>query len=59
MTKKAIKNSFIFVLTLVQLINMHKKINKVVKSIKKSEIPSMPKLTFKFKKGIHNNLLTN
>ena len=59
MTKKAIKNSFIFVLILVQLINMHKKINKVVKIIKKSEMPSIPKLKFKFKKGIHNNLLTN
>lgn len=59
MTKKAIKNSFIFVLTLVQLINIHKKTSKVVKRIKKSEIPSIPKLKFKFKKGIHNNLLTN
>ncbi len=59
MTKKAIRNSFIFVLTLVQLINMHKKINKVVKSMKKSEMPSTPKLKFRFKKGIHNNLLTN
>lgn len=38
---------------------MHKKINKVVKRIKKSDIPSIPKLKFKFKKGIHNNLLTN
>jgi hypothetical protein len=27
--------------------------------MKKSEIPSTPKLKFKFKKGIHNNLLTN
>ena len=59
MTKKAIKNSFIFILTLVQLINIHKKINKVVKRIKKIEIPSIPKLKFRFKKGIHNNLLTN
>ena len=59
MTKKAIKNSFIFVLTLVQLISIHKKINKVVKSIKKSEIPSIPKLKFRFKKGIHDDLLTN
>ena len=58
-TKKAIRNSFIFSLTLVQLINMHKKINKVVKRIKNSEIPSMPKLKLKFKKGIHNSLLTN
>ncbi len=38
---------------------MHKKINKVVKRIKNSEIPSMPKLKLKFKKGIHNSLLTN
>ena len=59
MTKKAIKNSFIFVLILVQLINMHKKINNVVNSIKKSEMPSIPKLKFKFKKGVHSNLLTN
>jgi len=48
-----------FNLTLVQLINIHKKINKVVKSIKNNEIPSMPRLKLKFKKGIHNNLLTN
>ena len=27
--------------------------------MKKSEIPSIPKLKFKFTKGIHNNLLTN
>jgi len=27
--------------------------------MKKSETPSIPKLKFKFKKGIHNNLLTN
>ena len=27
--------------------------------MKKSEIPSIPRLKFKFKKGIHNNLLTN
>ena len=38
---------------------MHKKINNVVKRIKKSEIPSTPKLKFKFRKGIHQNLLTN
>ena len=38
---------------------MHKKINKVVKSMKKSEMPSTPKLKFRFKKGIHNNLLAN
>ena len=48
-----------FVLTLVQLINIHKKINRVVKRIKKSETPSIPKLKFKFEKGIHNSLLTN
>ena len=59
MTKKAIKNSFIFVLTLVQLINIHKKINKVVNKIKKREIPSTPTLKLRFKKGIHNILLTN
>ena len=27
--------------------------------MKKSEIPSTPRVKFKFKKGIHNNLLTN
>ena len=48
-----------FVLTLVQLINIHKKINNVVKRMKKSDMPSIPRLKFKFKKGIHNNLLTN
>ena len=59
MIKKAIKNSFMFTSTLVQLINTHKKINNVVKRIKKSEIPSTPKLKFKFRKGIHENVLTN
>jgi len=58
-TKKAIKNSFTFVLMLVQLIKIHKKINRVVKSTKKSEIPSIPKLKFKFKNGIHDDLVTN
>ena len=38
---------------------MHKKISKVVKRIKKSEMPSIPKVKFKFKKGIHNIWLTN
>lgn len=47
------------ILTLVQLIKIHRKINKVVKRIKKREIPSIPRLKLKFKKGIHNNLLTN
>jgi len=27
--------------------------------MKKSEMPSIPKLKFKFKKGIQNSLLTN
>jgi len=27
--------------------------------MKKSEIPSIPTLKFKFEKGIHNDLLTN
>ena len=48
-----------FILTLVQLINIHKKINKVVRSIKKSETPSIPTLKFKFRKGIQGKLLTN
>ncbi len=47
------------IFTLVQLINIHKKINKVVKRIKNNEIPSIPILKLKFKKGIHNSLLTN
>ena len=48
-----------FILTLVQLIKIHKKINKVVKRIKNNEIPSIPILKLKFKKGIHNSLFTN
>ena len=48
-----------FVLTLVQLISIHKKINKVVKRRKNNDIPSTPMLKFKFRKGIHNSLLTN
>jgi len=59
MIKKAIKNSFTFALMLVQLIRIHKKINKVVRRTKKSEIPSIPRLKFKFKSGIHKNLVTN
>ena len=31
----------------------------MVKRIKKSEIPSIPTLKFRFKKGIHNNWFTN
>jgi hypothetical protein len=31
----------------------------VVKRIKNNEIPSIPILKLKFKKGIHNSLLTN
>ena len=58
-TKNAIKNSFIFFLTLVQLIKIHKKINKVVRRIKNNEIPSTPRVKFRFKKGIHNSLVTN
>lgn len=58
-TRNAIKNSFIFFLTLVQLIKIHKKINKVVRRMKNNEIPSTPKVKFKFRKGIHNNLVTN
>jgi len=46
-------------LTLVQLIRIHKKINNVVKRTKNNEIPSIPMLKFKFKKGIHNTLFTN
>jgi len=48
-----------FDLTLVQLIRIHKKINKVVRRRKKSEIPSIPKLKFKFRIGIHKNFVTN
>ena len=48
-----------FALTLLQLINIHRKINNVVKRMKKSEMPSIPKLKLKFKKGIQNDLLTN
>jgi len=58
-TRNAIKNSFIFFLTLVQLIKIHKKINKVVRRMKNNEIPSTPKVKFKFRKEIHNNLVTN
>ena len=48
-----------FVLTLVQLIKMHKKINKVDNKIKNKEIPSTPKLKLKFRKGIQATLFTN
>ena len=58
-TKNAIKNSFKCALTLFQLTKIHKKINSVVSNIKNNEIPSIPKLKLRFKKGIHNNRLTN
>ena len=48
-----------FVLTLVQLIKMHKKINRVDNKMKNKEIPSIPKLKLKFKKGIQATLFTN
>lgn len=57
--KKAIKNSLIYTFTLVQLIKIHKKINNVVRRTKNNEMPSMPRLKLRFRKGIHNILLTN
>ena len=42
-----------------QLAKIHNGINNVVKMTKNNEIPSIPKLKLKFKKGIHNSLLTN
>lgn len=48
-----------FILTLVQLIKIHKKINKVDNRMKNKEIPSIPIVKLKFKKGIQANLLTN
>ena len=59
MIKKAIKNSFTFALMLVQLIRIHKKINKVVRRTKKSEIPSIPIIKFKLNEGINKNFITN
>jgi hypothetical protein len=57
--KKAIKNSLIYTLTLDQLIKTHKKINNVVKRIKNKDMPSIPILKLKFKKGIQDTLFTN
>ena len=57
--KKAIKNSFKFLLTLFQLVNRHKGINKVVKKTKNKDIPSIPKTRFKFKLGSQKNFTTN
>ena len=53
------RNSFRLVFTLFQLTKRHSGINKVVSRTKKSEIPSIPNTKFKFKVGIHKNLLTN
>ena len=47
--RKAIKNSFKLKLMLFQLINKHNGINKFVKTTKNKEIPSIPKIKFKFK----------
>ena len=44
---------------LVQLIKTHKKINNVVKSIKNKDMPSIPILKLKLKKGIHKILFAN
>lgn len=49
----------IYLFTLVQLIKMHKKISNVVRSTKNKEIPSIPKVKLRLKKGIHNTLFTN
>jgi hypothetical protein len=38
---------------------MHKKISNVVRSTKNKEIPSIPKVKLRLKKGIHNTLFTN
>jgi len=46
-------------LTLFQLIKIHKGVNSVVKRIKNSEIPSIPKLELKFEVLIHNKSFTN
>ena len=58
-TKKAIKNSFKFSLTLFQLVSIQSGINKVVNSKKNIEIPSTPKVKFKFKIGNQKNFTTN
>ena len=54
--KKKIKYSFIFEPTLVQLVNKHSGIKRVVKRTKNMEIPSTPIVRFKFKLGIQKVL---
>ena len=50
MIKKAIKYSFKLCLILFQLIKKHKAISNVVNNKKNKEIPSIPKVKFKFKR---------
>jgi hypothetical protein len=44
---------------LFQLIKIQRGINSVVKRRKKKEIPSIPKVIFKFNTGIHKSFVTN
>ena len=46
-------------LTVLQLANKHRGINKVVSSKKNKEIPSTPSVNVKLKKANHLNVVTN
>jgi hypothetical protein len=59
MTKKAIIYSFDRFNTILQLDSKHKGINSVVKSTKKSEIPSIPNEKFKFSDETHAEFKIN
>jgi hypothetical protein len=57
--KKQIKKSFNSTKMENQLASKHKENKKVVKTIKNTEIPSIPKEKFKLVSGIHKKSQTN
>ncbi len=56
---KAIKYSLRFELILFQLTSRQSGINSVVNNRKNNEIPSTPRLIFKFITGIQKSVVTN
>ena len=57
--KNAIKYSFKLNWMLFQLIKIHKGISNVVSNKKNNEIPSIPKVMFKFSTGTHKIFVIN
>ena len=57
--RKDIKYSLRLIWILFQLVSKHRNISRVVKIMKKTEIPSIPTVKFKFKFGSHISFSTN